>query len=884
MSDSAGTPLVGEYSSSSPALDTTQYGTIEALNGVVSDLVFNSDGSHASLSRATVAEAWYELEKDFNKATKRLGDINQEIAKEIKALKDSLAGEAGDALQKYATDILNESEELYNTLEGRKYGTAVGNVGHAIQAFAGGWWNIIENSDEKRKAADKALRAFAATEIALAKSVPAVNAIQTNLKSQLESMNNQADDALVKDLQGALSALGAQYNTRGGDFVPLKIINGLSKANDSRYTPGVGAPGPTTSGGGTSGEGESKNPKLDDIPATTAEGGTPGEEGGGDGQSKDTTPALDREPVATEGGEGAGKQQAYELDDMPATSTAGGTPGGTSGGTSGGEDTASTAGLDSAKQAADQAIGGLTSPTGDTGAGTGGGSTGGAGTEGGSAGGTGSGGVGTGLSPETQKGLDDAKAAAGQAIDGLSSQTDDPARQQALEEAKNAAGQAIDGLSDPSGAAAGGVPAIPTTGGGAGSGGGTSPEDERRQQALADAKKAADDAIDGLTDPAGAAGGGTPGIPTTGGGAGSGGGTSPEDERRKQALADAKKAAGDAIDDLTNPDGLPSTESGGPGGGEGAGDVALDKAKEAAGKSIDDLSKPDDSPERKEALEEAKKAAQKAIDDIGAANGDPEAIQKAKDAAGAAIDDLTGKTDDPQAKQALQDAKEAADKAIGDATKPEDPVRVQALEDAKSAADKAIDSLASDGTPEEKAALAEAKAAVDKAIDSAGGPRELEDFLAADRVPVDSLGGAGGGAPDLGGGAGGGGVPDLGGGAGGGGMPDLGGVGGGGGVGGAGVPAVAEPAVAGQFDTQPGQRGAPAGIPVTASSAGASVDPTAGMGPGGMPMGAGGMGGGGAGAGQEGKEREPQIWLQADKGAWDDPDNDRPDSPVLGRD
>ena len=49
---------------------------------------------------------------------------------------------------------------------------------------------------------------------------------------------------------------------------------------------------------------------------------------------------------------------------------------------------------------------------------------------------------------------------------------------------------------------------------------------------------------------------------------------------------------------------------------------------------------------------------------------------------------------------------------------------------------------------------------------------------------------------------------------------------------------------------------------------------------GGMPMG-GGMGAGAGAAGQQNQEREPQIWMKADDGVWDE-DKDNP-PPVLGR-
>jgi hypothetical protein len=48
-----------------------------------------------------------------------------------------------------------------------------------------------------------------------------------------------------------------------------------------------------------------------------------------------------------------------------------------------------------------------------------------------------------------------------------------------------------------------------------------------------------------------------------------------------------------------------------------------------------------------------------------------------------------------------------------------------------------------------------------------------------------------------------------------------------------------------------------------------------------MPMG-GGMGGMGGGGGGKGSEREPQIWMQADPGAWGE-DGENEAKPVLGK-
>jgi hypothetical protein len=112
---------------------------------------------------------------------------------------------------------------------------------------------------------------------------------------------------------------------------------------------------------------------------------------------------------------------------------------------------------------------------------------------------------------------------------------------------------------------------------------------------------------------------------------------------------------------------------------------------------------------------------------------------------------------------------------------------------------------------------------------------------------------------------------------------------GGGGGGGVDIPA-GDPQSRAQFDTDVAQqRGFTPAIQTVANPMGAMVPATQGalssagspMGGGGMPMGMGGMGGMGGQQGQN-NEREPQIWLQADKDAWtDDPEGEG--DVVLGR-
>ncbi|MFE3785971.1 hypothetical protein ACFXPA_48245, partial [Amycolatopsis sp. NPDC059090] len=192
--------------------------------------------------------------------------------------------------------------------------------------------------------------------------------------------------------------------------------------------------------------------------------------------------------------------------------------------------------------------------------------------------------------------------------------------------------------------------------------------------------------------------------------------------------------------------------------------------------------------------------------------------------------------------------------------------------------------------PGVKAALGDAKGALDKAIDSVEHPTQmafrsagvpssaspLHDFLGGSSPAGDVAGGPGGGAlaPGHGGGGGGGGGTPY--------HPAVLSSGPGGAAGG---PSGQVPA---QFDTDVAQQRGMSQAGGTPQQAALEPGGTPGGGAGGqgaaqmggMPMG-GGMGGMGGG-GQQNKERDPQIWLQADKGAWSG-DEHAPDSTVLGR-
>jgi hypothetical protein len=868
MSDAQGTPLVGQYAAAAPPLDPSFFSTLESISAVVSDLIYNADGSKAGLSKSSSSEGWYELEGDVNTATKAIADINDGLAKEIKALKDALSGDAGDAFGKYATAILNTSEGVYDTLTAKQFGTAIGNVGHASQSFADGWWQIMKASDDTRDLLTTSMVNAAKTNIDAATTPDQVLNISLQLEADKKTMKSNQDLALLKDLQNALGALGNQYNLRGADLPALYISDGntATAAPPKQFF----APGPPPVSEQPQGEElvplEEQKPTGVEVNGMAVSGPTtspvtPENTPGTLGSRVLADTGLKSRVLADTGpsaptGEGQ-EVTAPTLTEPPKSADAGLSPGGTGGPTG--------------------------APAGD---------------------------------PAGQEALSEAKNAAGKAIDDLTAQSTDPKRTEALEAAKQAAQGAIDGLTGAAGEPAATAPGM------AGAPEATAPEatapgmaggmSPAGQQALSDAKKAAGDAIDGLA-------------------------AKSTDPKQTKALEDAKKAAEGAIDDLTDP-ADPTQAPGSLTGGPAA--EKLDAAKDAAAKAIDDLTKPDDSAAKQQALGDAKKAAMDAINGIGdeakapdssdpgapADQQDREKLLDAKQAAEKAIDDLIGKTDDPECKAALEDAKNAVGDAIDKVAAPEhqqavenaqhaadkaidalrtpgdDPQRQQALDEAKAAADKAIDHINDvadltgpgheaaleeakkaadqamdalgkpDDTPAERQALADAKDAMHKAIDGItadGKTDDIRNFLAPDQAhaPAAPLGGIGGDPTG-----------------------ELAGVAAGGGGAGAGG---APPATTGRFDTQALQSAGPMatqGEPAAALTTPAPAAAMAGGGGGGAPMGGGGgapMGGGGGGAGaggQENKEREPQIWMQAEQGAWGDAGGDTPQNAVLGKD
>ncbi|WP_236725503.1 large repetitive protein [Amycolatopsis orientalis] len=801
---------------------------MESLTAAVSDLINAKDGSATT--------AWYNLEKDMKAAMGAISAINEKFAKQIKAVGDALEGETGEAFTKYATSILNTSNEVYDTLTGKQFDVTMGNIGRASQAFVNTWWQVQAAGKQVYEQRVAALKADAQRKIDAATDQAAAAAVVAQLPLQVIQIKQTSDAALLKDLQNALGTLGNAYNARGADLVPLYISDGDT----------------TTAAPGDSYQAQTRNRHSDQnnqnnpgkLPDPVVSGPTQGDSGYASGPVE-PVPATGTQP-------GPGDQQpsfaSGPVEPVPAKGTQPGQGEQPSGFASGPVEPVPATGTPPVSGAAP----------------TGGGK----------------------LSPDASAALGDAKKAVGDTLDGLAAKTDNPDRKQALQDAKDAAQGAINGLTGGAPGEAGGTGSAGGVGGapdpGTGAGGGLAPS----MAGLADAKKAASKAIDDL-------------------------GKKTDDPERKQALDDAKRAAEKAIDGLTSP-GAPGSLTGGPG------EPTVADAKDAAADAIDGLSKPDDSEARQQALDDAKDAASDAVDGIlGQEGTDPAAsaeraqLLDAKEAANKAIDDLICETDDPERKQALEDAKDAMNSAIDKMAAPEHFGQIQ---DAKLAADKAIDGLGSPGDdaqrqeqlaaakeaandaidrindspeltgPEHDKALAQAKEDAAKAIDGLSRPDDspaerqaLADAKTAANKAIDAIGGS-----STAGGSGGGSgsstrdflAPST---------PTGQGLATGGGATGGGGTATSGGAPAAKFDTQPLSAAAPistqGGPTLTGAPAGLGTGQQGGMPMG--PMGPMGGGMGGSPGGQEEKEREPQIWIQADKGAWGEDDDSQ--SHVLGR-
>src|SRR6476469_9436669 len=509
---------VGIYNASAPPLDPMGYSTLGALVDVTSGLVVTGGGNDAaSLSSNTTAEAWYRLETQMNSATKKLGEVNDAVAREIKSLNDNLKGVAGDEFNKVATDLLKKSQDLYNTLDTKEYGLMVGNIGHCIQWFANRWWEIVDANDKKKTDAQLKLRTLAAAQAEVATTTSDLQSVLDQLQTAFKNLDDDAEKALIKDLQDLLGEMGRQYNARGQDLAPIYIAGGHE----------------TTNNGNGNNQGYQQGQRMQALKGRTL---APLEQQG------QYAPGEETEGGATGPGNSqldAAKKAAEDaIDGVKAKTT----------------DPEAQKALDDAKKAVGDAIAGL-------GGGAGGGES------AGGAPGTGSGGGSPGSGA-----LDAAKKAAGDAIDGLKGGTTDPAAQKALDDAQKAASDAIDGLTggsgggEGSGAGGGGMPGMGTPGGGSGGGRSTALDDAKKaaqdaidglkggtaapeaDKALEDAKKAVGDAIDGL-DGSGDDDAKDEAKPASDKAVDDAIGKT-DDPEAKQALEDAKKAAGDAIDKI----------------------------------------------------------------------------------------------------------------------------------------------------------------------------------------------------------------------------------------------------------------------------------------------------------------------------------------------
>ncbi|MGW4133498.1 large repetitive protein [Amycolatopsis japonica] len=807
---------VGQYVDRAPALDPAQYSTMEALETAVSDLINPVDGSATT--------AWYELETDIKAAETALNAVNDAFAKQIKAVGDALEGETGESFKQYATAILNTSEQVYDTLMGKQFGTNIGGIGRAVQSFVTTWRQLQSTAQQVYEERISALRADTQRKIQASESVEEISAHTANLSAGMADIKTSSDAALLKDLQNALGKLGNDYSARCAELVPLYISDGdtSTAAPPGSYQAGGGEPTP----GQQEQQGQPKpqnefNPE--NVQQQTPNSLAPSEYNA-QGTQEELGPNGQPNGTASPG--------AVDPGQTPAAGGAGGLPGRIE----------------------------ANGPT-----------------------------TGGGVSPETQAALGDAKQAAGKAIDDLTAQTDDPSRQAALQDAKEAAQGAIDGLTGGAAGGPGGTEGTQDPSAGTGPGTGVGGGLGSPVPGLADAKQAAGKAIDDLS-------------------------KKTDDPKRKQALEDAKQAAEEAIDGLTSPT-APGSLTGGPDA------PTADEAKEAVNGAIDDLAKPGDTEAQQQALEDAKKAASEAVDGaLGqgqngtdpAAATDRQQLLDAKEAANKAIDDLICETDDPERKAALEDAKDAmgsaidkvaapehfqqvedaklaADKAIdGLGTSSDDAQRQQALEAAKTAANDAIDKINDSPEltgPEHDQALAQAKEDAAKAIDGLAQPddtpaerQELADAKAAANKAIDAIGATQGGT----GGGSGGTMRDF--------LAPPAGAGGSGSGSGSGTgvaPATAGGPSPGKFDTQPLSASGPMSTQGGASPAGAPAGVGAGqqgmpMGPmGGAPMGGAPMGGGQGGQGGE-QNRERETWMQSQKGDWGE-DDGLLEGRVLGR-
>ena len=837
-----------------PQLTAGENDTFEELTRLVARIVLQDDGSIPDLSSHKLAEQWYRLESEMNKAVSALNDMNDGFEKAIKSLRDQFSGVSADAFHEWAKDVLRSSQQVHTTLKENQYPLTIGNVGHAMQWFANEWWKALDEWDKEDKNARSRIAVKYMAQIELAQTQDDIDIVVKFFLKEIEVVDKELEWKYIQRLQGLVNELGRQYTERGQDMVPFDILRsdkiGSGSGGNNKGTGG------NNKGTGGNNKGSDDNNKDSSGGYQPRGGGSNEGSGGGGGNNKGTG--------GNNKGTGGNNEESGGNIEVPDLSGLAGGGGPDLGGSSGGGG------------------GGGRSPSGGADSGGGAGGVNGA--------------------------LDEAKKAAQDAIDSIRNNTGDPEAQQALDEARQKVGDAIDQLKNTgggpdlsglggagSGGAPGGLGGLGGLGGDSGSrspsgrsgpGSAFDPEEEKRR-ALEDAKKATQDVLDDLAN-------------------------NTEDPEAKRALEEAKQAAQDAIDGLTggtDPGNLHSR-----GSGDAEQKEALDRARRATQDALDKISEATDNPAIKEALENAKKAAQDALNQF-----DPDLTgmrDAAKQEALDVLDELAEKADDPKVREALEDAKEqvkkaienaelgntpqetlenvreAAQQALADAIKDSDDPKIdKALEDAKDRLEEALEDVelknddvvqtSSDGPaedpeakealrnakdqvskaledlieqtddPEAKQALQEAKKAVVDAIDNVEVPRTGAGSDLARFLEGDSPGGAGGGDP----------------------------------VGGDGRRRA-------QFDTDVAQQ---RGYipPQTVSSVPSAMTPASptlpsmmgamagNMPVGGMPMGGMPMGMGGMGMGQQNGEREPQIWLKADKEAWADGDDDA--SSVVGR-
>lgn len=813
----------GSRDAPAPGMNVEHIGSIEQFKSVAG----------AALTPGT-AETWNQLGSKFQSALDAMSRFQQGFSSDAGSLEQSLQGAAGDRFQAYTTDtVLKRSQAVTQAIAG--YPQAMRAIGESITSFQSRVAEIEAEFDARmtKKAGDVAKLVAAGTKLGIE--------VDGNALMQ-KSRKKDIDTVVLPQLRRALLDLGSSYESNGGSLTGFDMS--AMRAPDVSGQPGNGGQG--QAGGQPGGQEQAGEPARD--------GGL-----GGQGTDENTGDGADS-------GTGTGEEQGAEVGTgtdaggKTGTDAAGGGSDADAGGGAGGSESATSGGAGEGTDGGAGAGAGM-----GTGAG-GGGSAGQGGGGGKSAGqgrgsgknpgeGTGTGaGMGTGAGkPATtsgqpaensarRKALDDARTAAGRAIDDLMKKSPQAGtsaaadtRRAALDDAKKAIGTAIDGLTggDRAGTVTAdgpgkGKPATTSAEGSAGTQGdktGASTVDPAREKALSDAKKAAGDAINGLqkgasADSSGSAGGkegsglgkGAAGSGSAGGNSGStSGGKDGPDPAREKALSDAKKAAADAISALQGGSG----DSGKAGGKVPATMAQLSQSSAAGGQGPDAAQPKGD--------QEARRQAQNAINALQAGSGGSPATTGGTSLAPATGPGHGGSPDAPQSPTG-QDS------------------RQQMADDAKRTAQRAIDGLLSGGEPSGKGQTSPLASFLSGAGGHSGG--------------LGSIPGGGGHGPKIGGAVG---------------SPGFDGV-----TRNSAALAAEAAAVArqGGYDA-PGA--APAAQPGSYRGTGGS--PGAEPGAGGVPPMM--MGGAGVG-GRHRDEREHSTWLQADEKDWQEGDTDG-SSPTIGR-